>query len=229
MKCPMRPEPDRNEGAFWRDNRVGKAASEIRLKWLLKQKKQKECRIMLSCSQISETIFTWRTESVLAIVKFCRYSLRGSMTMHKLMLWLSNILNSLNQLTQRSTALCLSSVAKSYCAHALFEATRLADHFSGSIRGHGGQHLCDPRISDWNRSECLVSVLKAFGSILKILFCASVIGGKIYLRSGNAFKNFNLSFLICSRQKHLQLLLHVNQYFKGMEQPGTGKTVWTAA
>lgn len=51
--------------------------------------------------------------------------------------------------------------------------------------------------------SAFVSVLKAFGSILKILFCASVIGGKIYLRSGNAFKNFNLSFLICSRQKHL--------------------------
>lgn len=48
VKCPMRPEPDRNEGAFWRDDRVGKTASEIRLKWLLKQKnKQKECRIML--------------------------------------------------------------------------------------------------------------------------------------------------------------------------------------
>lgn len=123
-----------------------------------------------TCSQISETIFTWRTESVLAIVKFCRYSLRGSMIMHKLMLWLSNILHSLNQLTQRSTALCLSSVAKSYCAHALFEATRLADRFSGSIRGHGGQHHCDPRISDWNRSESLVSVLKAFGSILKMCF-----------------------------------------------------------
>lgn len=41
MKCPMRPEPDQNEGTFWRDNRVGKTAREIRLKWLLKQKKQK--------------------------------------------------------------------------------------------------------------------------------------------------------------------------------------------
>lgn len=71
-----------------------------------------------TCSQISETVFTWRTESVLAIVKFCRYSLRGSMTMHKLMLWLSNI-HSLNQLTQRSTALCCLSQKATVRTHCL--------------------------------------------------------------------------------------------------------------